>query len=413
MIKQMNLLTQDDPQYGITYYRALKLDPDIAKIVVEPALRRPGDQRVVAARATTYPQARYSQTAKPAYYAPQVSSQPPLQPPPRGSEMTCYGCGEKGHGMSRCGVINEMISKDLLALDIAGRIVHKDGTPIWRMNNETYAQAIERERPPRSHLITVADKWDSEDGFGSDDEIIEGDRCLDRESESDAEDVFAVRDVGWETFVADRPEKKIAARQKMIMEGVYPPQMKDLSRGKENRPADPETGRPVRAGKMQGTRPATIREAPAREKKTAEPMEVDDHEPRYDASKDSQIIEDARTKKQEVLKRTQEEAPEEVKVLDKHAPRKSTISEHVNLMNVLNQVLGAKVELAVGEIIGISRELSGQLSNSIKFKAVKQLDTVGLTTVDDSFRTKTHGLLIKITMECDGQPIQAIIDTGS
>jgi len=130
LIKQMNLLTQDDPQYGITYYRALKLDPDIAKIVAEPALRRPGDQRVVAARATTYPQARYSQTAKPAYYAPQVSSQPPLQPPPRGSEMTCYGCGEKGHGMSRCGVINEMISKDLLALDIAGRIVHKDGTPI-------------------------------------------------------------------------------------------------------------------------------------------------------------------------------------------------------------------------------------------------------------------------------------------
>jgi len=37
----MNLLTQDDPQYGIAYYRALKLDPDVAKIIAGPALTRP------------------------------------------------------------------------------------------------------------------------------------------------------------------------------------------------------------------------------------------------------------------------------------------------------------------------------------------------------------------------------------
>jgi len=45
LIKHMNLLTRDDPEYGITYYRTLKLDPDIAHIVAEPCLRQPQNQR--------------------------------------------------------------------------------------------------------------------------------------------------------------------------------------------------------------------------------------------------------------------------------------------------------------------------------------------------------------------------------
>jgi len=82
-------------------------------------------------------------------------------------------------------------------------------------------------------------------------------------------------------------------------------------------------------------------------------------------------------------------------------------------MGVLDHVLNAKVELAVGELIGVSRELSGQLANVIKFRPGKQAEAVGLTTFGNSFRTKTRGLLIKITLECDGNPIEAIIDTGS
>jgi hypothetical protein len=69
---------------------------------------------------------------------------------------------------------------------------------------------------------------------------------------------------------------------------------------------------------------------------------------------------------------TQEEVPDEAKAPDKHLVRKSMIWEHVNLMNVLNQVLSAKVELAIGKIIGVSCELSGQLSNTIKFKSASR-----------------------------------------
>src|SRR6202451_748577 len=89
------------------------------------------------------------------------------------------------------------------------------------------------------------------------------------------------------------------------------------------------------------------------------------------------------------------------------------VSAQVNPCAVLDQVLNAKVELAVGELIGVSRELSSQLANVIKPKTAKASDSVGLTTIGNTFRTKTRGLLIKVTMECDGNSIQGIIDTGS
>jgi len=36
LIKQMNLLAQDDPKYGLAYYQAMKLDMDVSKIVGMP-----------------------------------------------------------------------------------------------------------------------------------------------------------------------------------------------------------------------------------------------------------------------------------------------------------------------------------------------------------------------------------------
>ena len=67
LIKQMNLLTQDDPQYGIAYYRALKLDPDVSRIVAEPALRRPSDQYYGSKGRISYQQSAPQQARGPHY----------------------------------------------------------------------------------------------------------------------------------------------------------------------------------------------------------------------------------------------------------------------------------------------------------------------------------------------------------
>ena len=81
--------------------------------------------------------------------------------------------------------------------------------------------------------------------------------------------------------------------------------------------------------------------------------------------------------------------------------------------NILNRLLDSKVEMAVGEVIGVSKELSNMFADSIRVKSAKSQVPVGLTTYSGDFRAKTRALLIRIRLECDGEPIEAIIDTGS
>ena len=451
LIKQMNLLARDEPDYGIAYYRALKLDPDITKIVAEPSLRR-GEQRYLVRSAATYqqtsaPQSLVPQNSQPAPYHPApppaqsiqypqpaqpIQYPPPAQPiqypppvqypqyhpptmaPPRGSEMTCYGCGEKGHGMNRCSTIGELVDKGLLVKDIAGRIIYPDGSAIRRMPNETYAQAFEREQAPKTHLITIADNQ----GYSSDSEDdwkpTEQSENSDWLDDTDREDVFAVQDVHWDSYGVDRPEKSIAAKKRTVMEGVYPPRLKDISAAKENRPANPETGRPIRVGKEKVIPVQEKSKEPfGKSRNPLEQMPVDSNVPRYDPSQDSQIIEDKNGKRSSIQKKPQEEHPNQAKLPDKRMARQSAISEHVNVLNVLDRVLNTRVEVAVGEIIGVSRELSNQLVNAMKFKSPKAAEAAGFTAFSEGFPPASQGLLIKIRVECDGIPIEAIIDTGS
>ena len=423
LIKQMNLLTQDDPEYGIAYYRALKLDPDVARIVSEPALKRMSGpvyrpQRAVTYQQTMAPVPDGSPGSIP--YAPRTVRT--SQPPARGGDMICYGCGEKGHGMHSCPTINKLVERDVLIWDIAGKLVYKDGSPIRRMYDETYIRAVERAQAPQSNFVTIEGETDGEFGYmesESDDESDgenygNEDEGYDRWEDA-REDVFAIQEAGWRSWFADRPEKKIAAKKRMVIEGVYPPRLKELVGGKENRPADPQTGRPVRTGKAQQsgrvTKPVEHVETP---RKVQEPTPIDVDEPRYDASKDSGVVEDQSGKIKTFQKERNEEVPDKARAsADKRLPRRSAVSAQVNPLAVLDQVLNAKVELAVGELIGVSRELSSQLANVIKPKTAKASDSVGLTTIGNTFRTKTRGLLIKVTMECDGNSIQGIIDTGS
>jgi len=409
LIKQMNLLAQDDPKYGLAYYRAMKLDTDVSKIVGMPV------QRQVYSPMQSRPNpAIFQQTVQP-YNPPQLSqptappsqafpprnlipnrSQPPILPPPRGSEIICYGCGEKGHGLSSCVKIHDLLTKGLLAKDFAGRIVNKDGSPVRRMMGETFVQAIEREQRPQSHYITFQEKEDSE------------------RSESEGEDddvVLAISGTDFNVFEVERPAKQIATKRKTVMEGVYPPRLKDLKDKENQGPAkNPDTGRKIRATKGQPSAVGVPREIRKKEKQ-GEPIPVDTDKPRYDGNDDDQIMEDAVQPGQKAISKRKEQPNRvsEDRTIEKRPPRKSAVSAHVNPFNVLDHVLNTKVELAVGEIIGVSRELSTLLADSIKIRTLPSAP-VGLAT---SFRTKTRGLLIKLTMECDGVPIQAIIDTGS
>ncbi|KAG2738863.1 hypothetical protein P692DRAFT_201675030, partial [Suillus brevipes Sb2] len=85
----------------------------------------------------------------------------------------------------------------------------------------------------------------------------------------------------------------------------------------------------------------------------------------------------------------------------------SELAAKVKPEKILESDLRTPIRLEVGELLGTSRELSGILANTIKPKSCDPKIEA------HSVWTKTQGLLIKIAMHCDGQAINAIIDTGS
>jgi len=95
LIKHINLVTRDDPEYDITYYCALKLDPDITRIVAEPCLKQSQNQHYTPSNpmpsSSTYQQSVFKQPPpagtnifrNPSAFC----TAPPSQPPPCGSEI--------------------------------------------------------------------------------------------------------------------------------------------------------------------------------------------------------------------------------------------------------------------------------------------------------------------------------------
>ena len=125
-----------------------------------------------------------------------------LQPPPRGSEMTCYGCGEKGHGMAQCPTIDDLISREIVAREMGGRLVYRNGSPICNMTNETYLQAYKWEQHLQGHFVMVTCNSDVDSSLESSDE----EEVIDSQSddcgwleETDQEDEFP-----FATWIGDR-----------------------------------------------------------------------------------------------------------------------------------------------------------------------------------------------------------------
>ena len=85
-------------------------------------------------------------------------------------------------------------------------------------------------------------------------------------------------------------------------------------------------------------------------------MPVDVHEPRYDGKQDNQIIEDAihPGQKENSIRKDRLKVATKERTVERKTPCGSAVSAHINPFKVLDHVLNTKVELAVGEIIGVS-----------------------------------------------------------
>ena len=103
--------------------------------------------------------------------------------------------------------------------------------------------------------------------------------------DTDHENVFAVQDVHWDSYGVDHLEKSIAAKKRTVIKGVYPPRLKGISAVKENRPVNPDTGRPIRFGKEKMILvQEKAKELFGKSRNPLEQMLVNSNVPRYDLS---------------------------------------------------------------------------------------------------------------------------------
>src|ERR1700722_12510668 len=91
-------MSLEDPVYGITYFKAIKLDRDVEKIVKRPWTGNNGPSQNIRSPGPQGPQTRRDPP-------PHMSN----NPPPAGGygprpPIKCYGCGESGQSIAYAAV---------------------------------------------------------------------------------------------------------------------------------------------------------------------------------------------------------------------------------------------------------------------------------------------------------------------
>jgi len=134
----MNLLTRDDPKYGLAYYRAMKLDTDVSKIVaylwcnqhMHPyhhdllhQVSNSQSNRLHRIQSCLHNLLRLSRLDRSTQFELKIRFHCATL------ELKLYvsAAEKKGHGMLACSKIIELTSKGLITRDGSGRLVNKMG----------------------------------------------------------------------------------------------------------------------------------------------------------------------------------------------------------------------------------------------------------------------------------------------
>ncbi|KAJ7070468.1 hypothetical protein C8F01DRAFT_1244205 [Mycena amicta] len=239
MIKQLNGMKIDDPDYASTYYKVLALDQTgiASKCVKSPAgiqssMTSPGFSRRTS----------YSSSALPP--RPQESTIAPLSTPPVPSaatypnniplaEQECFGCHGKGHRADRCDELNALIARGVLTRHPeTRRIQWTSGAQVRRYMGESILQAVTRATKGQTSsevLLTFMD--DSSAGTRRAVETFYQTIASVREGESDESDwtyltipkmVHFEEDPG-EVYEAERTIPSTRVARQATFKGVYPP----------------------------------------------------------------------------------------------------------------------------------------------------------------------------------------------
>ena len=387
LIEQMSKLSIHDPTYSVLFYRAYQKDPMIGEIMMNPNERRQSAQRMINRQTNESRTAFVNHTP----VAPPVSktfNERPLPPhmntkpgnnvfqstPPQHSEKRCYGCGGFGHSTFFCEKMSNLTSQGIVTKDSSGRYTMANGTFIRRLSpDETLVDAVERLRPPQANYIS----------------IIEHEEC----SEGEEEAVL----IATRSTLRNNNTESVNDRQRY----------KPYRRMDTNHPrfADKEN---TEGNKDKGKEKVNVPTVPT-------PVSIDNAI--FNPANEDVFMEDTTGRINKEKTRI-----EGGKATTRGKPPTSNEQE-VN-QEVYGRMLGLKMVITVEEFLRMAHDAPETLLRWIGTRAegyqilaeetenaFNEKSAPPIVAFTKSRRAKEA--LIKLKMECDGEPITAIIDTGS
>ncbi|KAK7467595.1 hypothetical protein VKT23_004648 [Stygiomarasmius scandens] len=410
LIDQLSKMSIDDPQYSLTYYKAIKLDPECKSFLTAPAARIPTLRSAPPPR-PTLPRSDVARDLPP--------HMDPNRPPPR----QCFGCGEIGHGLRYCPKVNELVKAEKVTTDPNNRYVMKNtGQSIRRNFNETIVQAYERmvkEGTHQTNFVAEMDPYTSED------------ESYNVGYESDTEPDDTLND-DMEVLAADRTDKSINQARKQVFDGVHLPpkgsttqKARTADRRQLNQPQEVTRQYRTRAQ----DRPQPFNKAPIANVPVPtipdKPIPMDVRKPRFDPKEVKDIEMDhptvnipnaAPNHKQETSKPlvNKENTGIEPKPITqpaqlegKRLPRQAEIAKDIKPEQILKSILSTPVTITMHELLGTSKDLSDQMIELLKRKNIKPI-------VAHSYQaSEVKGFLILLDIVLPRGAVRAIVDTGS
>ncbi|KAJ7746658.1 hypothetical protein B0H16DRAFT_1889061 [Mycena metata] len=467
LIRQLNKMSLDDPEYSPVYYAILAKDQtgNAAKCIKPPYIASVGGN--MGGMTQQPPSGRREPAFMPANNVPQQSpatypNNVPLgtgdanvRPPSR----NCYGCNGEGHRLNDCPEVRALLQEGIIIHDQAdGRLKMKNGTPIQRMRGEGVVQAARRlSTTPRVMLGFVDDYSELEGIFDNKTNQVfyhtQEARIQDYESDDDPgeqdEEVIAEEeqsedsdsDVGGEVYLsfpkrrdnarntvnaAERTVPSTRAARRQVFDGVHVPKRDKARGGVETAPLEtivPVPG-PTQIPKSKGE---IIREA------LADVQPHDARQPRFTPIQDVEMTsEPPHTKKdkrgtkegkpleksgdsdQTRRKATAGQADGGPNTEPKTSGRQSDIHASVHIPGIVDRLMDLQLPMTVREAIVASKEIRNGIQDIIRLKNVKAVMLGQDSPLVASWTwPRSEGVLIQIEMEIGGRRVVAIVDTGS
>ncbi|KAJ6483031.1 hypothetical protein DFH09DRAFT_1340648 [Mycena vulgaris] len=432
LVKRLSKMSLDDQEYNYLYYKATSLDPLVARCIRAPNLT------ITSAPLPPLPPNNFRNNryiAPPNQLGPNPNAnQPQMQP----GDRSCWGCGEKGHGLWECPIMAEPIGKGDLKRGERG-IEWKDGSLLRRFNQqgETLHHAYIRQRAERlgpqaavaQSNLTYATMVPADCNQGTNKDPILPVFVQSTTSDDELTRIFAV------TRSSDKVQRAVPYQ---VPQGNNRPntraQVKRTGAELEGIPNSVKaTEKSVEARiKMEAVDPAPI--------PVQHPVDQIDH--RVDFSREDTIMEDDEPIEQdtEQVLKTANQPP---KLSKRAGPRKSAVSAYVNHQDILNQMLNGKLDISNGQALAISPMLANALIEVLRLKnsgresavsnfvgevsdvcqnddIVPNSETPVLLSATNpnsivaaTFITRDRQRLIRLQVVINGKMVIAIVDTGS